>query len=299
MIKNDNIVLSQSISKDLGIYIIDDQVYDVDFCPHKVYRKHITCDYPNISSEPMTYGKYGETHLLGGSAKGSSQWTLPEKNRGGQKAKHKRIDIQIHRMYGYMKALGISWGDFNTQVSLIAKYRDNIWIRGEMDVFPVMVNGRLSIIDTKFTKSVHNNFSSIKEQNIRHSTTSCWASFEDIQKNQPIMYHFLARNFKKTGLNNLIKFLPSDESKYRHLFAQNVDYNDTNFYFFVAGYDVPDISDELRHYEYEWTRGREILLDAMIEHCIIRISDCLKSEWKTNPQDYLCNSCSLKETCLK
>ena len=299
MIKNDNIVISQSITKDLGLFVVDDQVYEMDFCPHKVYRKHILNDYPESSSEPMMYGKYGETHLLGGSAKGSSQWALPEKKRGGRSVKQDRIDIMIQRLYGYMQALGIEWSELNTQVPLIAKYSDHVWIRGEMDIFPVKVNGQVSIVDTKFTKSIDNIFSSIKEDNIRHSTVSCWGAFEDIQKNQPLMYHFLARNFQKTGLDNLIRYNPEKADTYSMLFNQNIDYSDTNFYFLVAGYDVPDISKQLNHYAYEWTTARSRLLDHLMETSIRKIQEGIAQEWNTNPKSHLCRGCALRDTCLK
>lgn len=299
LIKGQNIILSQSIVKELGIYVIDEQLHDVDFCPYRVYRKYISEDYPDVESEPMLYGKYGETHLLGGSAKGTSQWTLPHKKHGGLKEKHKRIDIQIQRLYGYMKAFGISWNENNVQVPLIAKYKDYVWIKGEMDIFPAMVDGKLSIIDTKFTKTVHSIFSSIKEEYIRHSTMSCWGNFDDIYKNQALMYLWLARNFKSTGLENLIKFSPQSEAKYNNLFEQHVDYNNTTFFFFVAGYDVPDISDEIRRFEYEWTDRRRGLFEYMIENALIRIQDCIDAEWKPNPKEHLCNSCALKDQCLK
>lgn len=307
---NNNLLISQSITKDLGLFVVDDQLYEMDFCPLKVRAKFIDENYPyNDESQPMMYGKYGETHLLGGSAKGSSQWTLPEKKRGGISVKQKRIDTQIDRMYGYMRALGVTWNNLNTQVPLLAKYKDNIWLRGEMDVFPTKVNGVLSIIDTKFTKTVHNYFSSVSEKHIRYSTLSCWGSSSDknkshecpsdISKNQPLMYHFLARNFSEIGLNAHIKFHPEYAHKYKYLFSQDFDYNETDFWFFVAGYDVPDISDELRHFDYKWNDRRSVLFRYMIDSAVERIRFCVDNDFKPNPKDHLCSGCALKDVCLK
>jgi hypothetical protein len=290
------------MTKELGLFVIDDQLITVDWCPKRFYHKYIADDYPYTEStgapSPMEIGLYGESHLLGGSARGMTTTDLRLKKNGTKYIDHDRVDIQLQRMYGYMYAMGARWGVHNVQVPLIAKYRDNVWIRGEYDVFPTMFNGELSIIDTKFTKDVENIFSSTSEKNIRHATISCWGDYDNLQKNQALFYHFIARNFKAVGVENMIKYKPDKAAIYQYLFSQKHDYENINFIFMVAGYGVRDLTHQLKHFEYRMDRRRHILFEYLVDMSIERVNDGMKNKFEANKKTHLCKKCEMRNVCL-
>lgn len=297
MIHNGNLIISQSMSKELGILVIDDQVEHVGYCPKRFASKFFYEDYPWSPGEAMVDGLYAETRLLGSSARGQAVHTLPTLQNGDQPVRQERIDIQMHRMDGFMRAHGIDFNEFTTQVRLLAKYKPKVWLRGEMDIFPAEVNGNTSIVDLKTTKDIHNDFFSIAEEYVHFAGSACWGSFPQIVKNQPLFYHFLARQFYETGPDILKRFNPEASDQYDYLFSLGQDYSDINFWFFVAGIGKPDYKDQLAAYEYQWTQARSILLDYVIEASVDRIKEGLYSNFKPKPSPYVCRDCALKTVC--
>lgn len=297
MIKNGNIVISQSMTKELGVFVVDDQIETASFCPYKIYRQYVEDNYPRTPSRAMLDGLYAETILLGSGARGEKTEDLPRKRNGEKGAQQKRIDIQMQRLYGYMFAHGVKISPYNTQVRLIAKYAPGVWLRGEMDIFPTYVDGVPAIVDVKTTKDITSNFASYREKWIRRTTSHCWGAFEMIAKNQPLFYHFLARNFSNTGLDNLIRFNPSQEEKYRQILASGADFDDVSFMFFVAGIGVQDIDMQLNHYEYKLTPHRETLLEALVSESVSRISYSVRNEFKPEGDVNICSGCALKDMC--
>jgi hypothetical protein len=304
MIKNNNLILSQSVTKDLGLYVIDDQLEQVDWCAKKVYHKHVANDYPDTRSSAMEDGLVFETLLLGGGARGQSQSEISLKKNGGRRVLQDRIEIQAHRMYGYMYAKGVEIDQFKTQVPLIAKYANGIWIRGELDLFPVKVNGELAIIDAKSTKDVRSDFFTITMPRMVGCSNSSWGNLDDdgtpktIAKNQPLFYHFLARNFEKTGLDGHIKYKPENADMYSKLFSLNYDYSDISFYWFVAGL-CPDLNHQIKDFKYDMTPMRWALLDNLVNTAVNNIRGAIQNNFKPNPKESLCKSCALKDTCEK
>ena len=290
------------MTKDLGLFVIDDQLYQMEWCPYRFARKHVENDYPwtepSGAPTPMEIGLYGEGLTLGSSAKGQHMTELRRQKNGTKYVAHKRVDVMAQRLYGYLYGLGARWGTYNTQIPLIAKYRDKVWVRGEYDIFPTQFNGDLAIIDTKFTKDVQNIYSSISEKNIRHATIACWGDYDNVQKNQPLIYHYIARNFKAVGVENMCKYKPDKAHIYQELFSQKHDYDKTVFYFVVAGYGVKDLDHQLDHFKYEWNRKREVLFEYLIDAAVRRIDDGIKDNFKPNKKKQLCNKCELREVCF-
>ncbi len=293
MIVKGDLYLSQSMTKELGIFVIDDLVEEVDYCPKRFASKYIHKDYPDEPSLNMLQGSYAEGLILGSSARGQIVNDLPRKKNGDKTVAHKRIDIQANRLYGYMYARGVRLNEFNTQVRLTARYSKHIWLTGELDVFPVLVDGDMSIVDVKTTKNIYSNFFSINEKWIRSSCHHCWGDFSKIAKNQPLFYHFLARNFKKTGLDELIRLNPSQADKYRYLFSVQSDFN-VRFHYMVAGIGTPDIDSQLTSYEYNYVPQ---LLDLVIFSASNKIRESLRDNFKAKPSEALCKSCALKDLC--
>lgn len=296
MIKNNQIILSQSITKDLGLFVIDDQLEHIEWCPKMVYHKHIAEDYEQKTSEVMMHGLYAETILLGSCARGQSVETLPTKKNGEKTVTQERIDVQMQRMFGFLYAKGAVINEYNKQIPLIAKYADGVWIRGEFDMFPTVFDGVPSIIDVKTTKDVYNTFFSYKEDKIRFTTSSCWGDFEHIAKNQPLFYHFLAKAYINTGFDTLCKYNPTKVKEYEYLFHQE-HHDEYNFHFVVAGIGKPNYDDQMAVYTYNMTPHRETLLDMLVSASLERIREGVKSSFKPSPKPFLCKKCGMKEKC--
>lgn len=313
MIKNGNIVISQSTTKELGLFVIDDQLYNMDSCMKRFYHKYVAKDYVYDeivgAPAPMEIGLYGESLTLGGSARGSFTSDLRRKKNGTKYVDQERVEIMAQRMYGYMYAHGARWGFNNTQVPLIAEYKPHIWVKGEYDVFPTKWDGRLATLDTKFTKDVDNFFSSMSEKNIRHSTLSCWGGdkidpsdkhsvAKDLNKAQPLFYHFIARHFERTGLENLMRFNKDKASIYQYLFSQKNDYTDMDFIFVVAGYGKSDMRHQLNHFHYNMNSQRETLFEYLVDSAVEKIRTGMENDFEANPKPHLCKKCSLRDVCL-
>ena len=297
MIKNGHIILSQSITKEAGLFVIDDQVEEVEWCPKRLYHKYIAEDYPRDPTHAMLEGLYGETLLLGSAAHGERQDDLPRKNDGSKRVSQIRIEKQMDRLYGFMYAHGVKLHEHNKQVRLIAKYRPHVWLTGEFDIFPTYIKGQPSIVDVKTTKDVFSDFFSIADRWVRTSCNHCWGNYDRIAKNQPLFYHHIARNFSELTLEQMIRFNEPQKAKYEWLYNQNEDFSDTNFYYFVAGIGKPEIDDQLRMYEYQYNNQREVLLDTLIQAAVGRIKEGLSTDFAAKPNKDICKSCALKNTC--
>ena len=297
MIKNGNIILSQSITKDLGLYVIDDQLEKVDSCYKKVYHKHIAEDYPHSQTESMEGGVVFETLVLGGGAKGQSQTELSLKNNGGKRVLQERIEIQAQRMIGYMYAKCVDFDMLNAQVPLISKYKPHVWLRGEMDIFPTRVDGNLAIIDLKSTKDIYSDFFTITPPRVYSCVNSCWGDADKVAKNQPLFYHYIARNFESTGLDTHVRFNPQSEAKYRHIFNQNNDYSDIEFWYFVAGIGVPKLERQLKTHQYNMDSRRWKVFENLVDTSVAEIREAINSNFKPNRKEHLCKSCAMKDVC--
>jgi len=297
MIHNGNIVMSQSMTKELGVLVVDDQVELAGHCPKRFASKFISEDYPWVPSTNMVDGLYAETKLLGSAARGAAVHSLKPLKSGAQPVRQGRIDAQMHRMDGFMRAHGVRFDQNNTQVRLLAKYAPKIWLTGEMDIFPTQVNSINSIVDLKTTKDIFNDFFSIAEEYVHFSGNACWGSYDQIFKNQPLFYHFLARNFYDTDIDLLKRFNPSSSEKYDYLFSMGEDYSDVDFWFFVAGIGKPDYDDQLAKFEYPWSDHRSVLLHSLVENSIERIQEGMSTDFAAKPSPYVCRDCALKDVC--
>lgn len=295
MIKNNNLILSQSETKELGVLVIDDQVEEIDFCPKRYYHKYIAEDYPRSPTQAMLEGLYAETLLLGSSARGEKVEDLPRKNDGKKRVTQLRIERQMDRLYGYMYAHGVRIKPHNTQIRLIAQYKPHVWIRGEFDLFPTLVDNQLSIVDVKTTKDIYSDFFSIADKWVRTASNHCWGDYDKIVKNQPLFYHYIARNFQDAGMDFLSRFNPDQTEQMEGLLNHN--FTEVDFWFFVAGTGTPNIDEQLGMYEYRYNKEREVLLEALMEEAIRRVKHAMNNDFKASPSESLCRSCALKDLC--
>lgn len=286
------------MSKELGVFVVDERLVLVPFCPYRYYRKFVTNDYPWSPTEPMQNGLYFETRLIGGSAKGQALTTLKRKRNGEMTAVNKRIHTMVDRMGVYMAMNNVSFGPENTQSRLWAKHKYGVLLRGEMDIFPTTVNNHPAIVDIKTTVNVTNSFVSMK--NIRLSSNFCYGNDKYLSKNQPLFYHFIARNYPDVGIDFHKMKNPDSSDQYDFLFSDKAhrwSNDDLSFYLFIAGIGTPKLDNQLKTIEYQWSTKRESLLDEVVEASMTRNDTAMIQSFKPSGHETLCGSCAFKDVC--
>ena len=248
-------IISQSLTKELGLFVIKGQIEEEDVCPALFkYRQE-----NKTSSKAMDYGLYGETLLIGGTAK-NDNIVLPRKKNGDMYVGEKRILKQVDNARAFMEENNIIVAG-NTQVGLSFKHGEHT-IRGTLDIFPTPVNNSpCNIVDVKFAQDIYNDFFTYKKP----STSSyCWGDLDVININQPLFYHALIRNAKKEDHD--------DSLVYKLIFHDSTQrmIQNASFYFFVIGFGKPVFlkNEQIMLHEVKWNKRNEelfyYLLDATI-----------------------------------
>ena len=86
--KEKKLIVSTSLIKDL-MY----NGNEIDYCPNYIYHKYLTDTEVMKPSDAMIKGSFGETILLGSSARGKSTPDLERKRNGEKTIDQERIDI--------------------------------------------------------------------------------------------------------------------------------------------------------------------------------------------------------------
>jgi hypothetical protein len=194
-IKNFELEVSSTLIKDLM-----ENGTEKEYCPNYIYNKWILGKDVFKVSDDMDKGSYGETMLLGGSARGKSMDDLPRLKNSNKSKDQQRIDMQVIRAKQKIAKhnIAIYPGD-NTQV-LIFKEINGVMCRGEFDIFPTpfmkyiydksnnVIDSLLgiAIIDVKFTGNLESTFGP--------NGGGSWGNFELMDHTQAIMYLELVRD---------------------------------------------------------------------------------------------------------
>lgn len=297
-----HILLSSSLTKELGLYVCDDELITTDHCPKLVRAKYID-DEPidDISSEAMLQGKYFETKCLGSGRSGEVTDDLPRLKNGEKSAAHKRIDEQVFKFKKIIAERGMNINIFNTQMKLIAKYKEldlmgekyTVWITGELDVFPTIIDyTKLAIVDLKLTKDVTNEF--FTPSLARQCANGCWGSPQYIAKNQPLFYHFLVRNI---NLKHVLQYNKGDEEKIEAVITDQVMRlaQDATFYYLVFGSKAKTSAEhQYRVVEYKLTHQRELLFEQLVDNATQIYLENDRHGWQANPISEICKRCPIK-----
>ena len=285
--------VSQSTTKELGLYIIDGQLEKGDVCP-ALYNWRQNND---TESKAMTYGKYGETMLIGGGRGGEQTTELPRKKNGDRYIGHVRLDNQIPLAKEFMEEHGMIIGG-NTQVPLFTsklfnKYGVNV--RGELDIFPTPVDDNpCCVVDVKLSQDIYNGFWTPKRPSL---SSYCWGAPDMLNINQPLFYHWLIRNSDK---DELIELYPKYKALYEFMFSNLVQRNIDNalFYFFVIGYGKPVMvkNGQLLLHPVPWNKTNEGLFYYLLEASVERLNEFKDSGFAPKKIDMkTCDKCPIRE----
>ena len=312
-------IISQSLTKSFGYYVVDDMIISQDYCPLQIYHKEILKD-TKIESDAMMIGNYGEYKCLKSvGARGNFITDLPRKNltkkqtnenivrkaegkrliKGAKKIDQIRVDAQIERFSELTSSKQIIINKSNVHIPLISKVSDDIYISGELDIFPTTIMTEaglaLTIIDLKFTADVNNSFFS---ENRISSGYSCYANPRFLIKNQALFYHWLVRNI---NFDIIKEKLPKQYDRIKSTISDNllttIKTHGCGFTLLVLGYkkDITKDSPQYKILHVKWDNKREALFKKLVNLTVKSYKNCLNDGWVTNPKYNLCLKCPVKD----
>jgi len=233
--ENKIIHISQSIIKRL----YDKNQEPILHCPLELYE----CDIKHNFDFPTSYmikGMFGETLLLGSCAKGKKVEDL-EKHKKTHLPLKDEVNIrqQITEANKFIIANQINIiPHYNTQVPVICKVEENVYLVTELDCFPTIIwvkDGlKLCALDLKMSSDINSTWGEY-----------AWRkNFEYMDHCQPDSIYWLMDHI---DIDLCKKTYPEFETKvgYDNIFTQQVINNlhKLVFIYFVIGYDKVDIKD--------------------------------------------------------
>jgi hypothetical protein len=280
--------ISQTMMKDL-LFKGD----EIPYCPQKFYHMWILKDVSIVPSLSMQKGSYGETKLLGGSAKGQFTHDLPRKQNGDKTIDQERIDIQIQRAQRTIleNEIHIISG-INTQV-VLKKIMQGKLVQGELDIFPVIMLDPdypdepdkyvIAFIDVKFTANINSTFGL--------NNRPGWGDYANMDHNQMELYHELVRDIDYE-LNDQL----TEEQK---ILIKKVEGKDIRAYYWLFDFAVPidALSDKFK--EVTWTPIKKNEIQERLRKVISIIEfHNANDDWdRCEPID--CNKCPVPDCIFK
>ena len=258
-------------------------------CPQRIFRQYIIKDSKTKPTEPMVNGSYFETMGLGSGIRGQMTLNLPTTLKGKKTAANLKIDIQVLRFKAFLKENGIKIiTNFNTQIKIYKKYKEHIYISGEIDVFPFSLDGQLYMADLKLTGNVDSTFG-----------YAPWGDPSMLDFIQPDIYLNLVKDidFK---LND--HFNPGNHLRdIVETIKEPLDAGACGFVYWVYGYSCKNeemaLSQQVKtNIERELTDQKQIELKERIDSAINDLKHMRDSEWPTKPDNKECKNCSLNIT---
>ena len=239
-----------------------------NYCPRYAMEAVIGRHYKKPPTDSMLAGSYFETLVLGSGAKGEITLDLPRKKispkaerewlaegknlkdlKGEKTIDQLRIEIQAERCKQRAYQLGVDINPIVTQVPLIKHLWDNIFLIGELDIFPALVSTErgkiLAIIDLKLTSNVHSRWGDF-----------CWGAPEFMDHTQAYQYLELVRDIDITLNPHIAPIL----EKFPYLIQQGSD-GDIGFNYWVFGYQKEPLEEQENlniWVEYDALKQREL-----------------------------------------
>ena len=257
------------------------------FCPKKVFRVCIKKDLDH-KSLAMLQGNYFETLCLGSGRDGEKTTDLPRKRNGEKTITQIRIETQSRKFHELAQVHQIIVTEANVQVSIRKKLADNIYLTGNLDLYPVALLDPelgyvMAIIDTKLTKTLHNSFGHY-----------CWAIPQQIDDLQAQIYMLIIEDIDFDINPHLNKELFEVASKH----AKN-----TSFYYWVFshfegkvnGKYVP-LENAFFPVERSELKRAELMETLRKSYKVVKYYN--ERGWdKTFPSKENCTHCPLRDSC--
>lgn len=233
---------------------------EIDYCPNYIYHKYLLNEKVMEPSKAMMKGSFGETVLLGGSARGQSTPDLPRKRNGTKTIDQERIESQCLNAENIAKLRNINIiKGVNTQVLLFKKVKlqngrdeaKEITFRGELDLFPTTFindDGELEvvIIDIKFTQNIVTPKDFLTGE-------AMWGNFQEMDDTQGVSYLYLIKDID-WSINTHIS------TELRKLIEQLTD-RKVSFYFWVFDYKrkIEEIENKFFEVKYNPMKEKEFM----------------------------------------
>ena len=158
-----------------------------DICPKKIKEMVVDGKY-DLSSDAIQRGNFFETQCIGSSRDGERTDHLPLKKNGEKSIVQVRLEKQVKKFHEYCKKYGIVLTKSNTQIKIVKKLSEGVYIRGHPDICPVAVEDpqlgpTLAIIDLKLAKNTRTTWGEY-----------CWGEYHRYDDIQAQMYMFLCED---------------------------------------------------------------------------------------------------------
>jgi hypothetical protein len=268
-----------------------------EFCLRRLYITSIAKTMREPSSDPMLFGRYFESQVLGSSAGGEKVNDLPRKKltkkalqenavrkaegkkplKGEKYTHHLRIDEQIQRFKALQHKYKVMVNKLNVQVPLMTLWDQDpdVMLACELDIFPttVLLDDKLeaAVIDLKITADIHNTFGEF-----------CYGAPEYLDLIQAKMYHYIVRNATEKVNPILSELLTPSIRKL-------IDDNRFLFLLWIFNYKKAELDDKFIKVKWDKTKADE--LNESIRKTIAILEDGEAQDWPTNPDYAHCKKC--------
>ena len=273
---------------------------EIPHCPLQFMEIKVLRNFKRIETLSEMCGCYFETLCLGSSAGGRTTLDLPRKTltqkayremiakgipeneiMGGKTIDQERIEQQAMRFPQRCNDLKITINSENTQVPILKHLWDNVYLAGELDIWPTLIltpeGLTWTIIDLKLTGDVYNRWGDF-----------CWGSPELMDHTQGHVYHELIRDID-LNLNPHLK--PMYESMpYVFDKANNKEFA---FYYWVWGYKKEPLHMQeksnirVRYGDLE----RKELMESIRKYVVLVNHYAMMPEIPTTPCYHFCHNC--------
>lgn len=148
------LIISQSLLKQLA-----NQWEDLHPCPRRIFHVYIKKDYSMKPTNSMLNGSFFETLALGSGRQGHQTLEIPKGKKGQMLADEIKIRHQVSRFQQEMRNKEIEIiPNYNTQIKIYKHYFKNVFLSGELDMFPFVHDHGLFAYDLKLTGNVNSTF---------------------------------------------------------------------------------------------------------------------------------------------
>jgi hypothetical protein len=298
--KKNQIIISQSLIKK----VIDKNGNDIPLCPHQLYKNYLADDkIKPLATIPMKYGNYGESLILGATAK-DEEISLPTLNNGKKPIDQIRIEQQALEYFPrHAMELGISViKNTNVQIPIYKEYGGLI-IRGVIDLFPTPIieesGYRLAVIDIKLTGDVNNTHGDF-----------CWGNPQWMDHIQADLYQWILADI---DVDLCKRMDPEFDVRvgYDSIFTPHIlnllKARLFSFYYIVMGYQKSNLKEQFIKIKKEFFERPDYVflekeLKERIRKTIARLAMLNQQGWKPEPEYNRCKNCSVSKlnggTCI-
>ena len=266
-------------------------------CPKNIFETEIEPVVEVPPTLPMLGGSYFETLTLGSGRGGHKTLDMPRKKLTAKQERENRVriekgeepllgtkmisQIRIEEQAERFKILQaqrqIMITEYNTQVPIMKQWSEDVFLRGELDIFPTPILGRdglqIAVIDLKLTGDIDNDYGDF-----------CWGDPTRMDHIQAQMYHYLVRDIDfslNQGLEEIVT------QPVTNMIADN----NILFLYWVFSYGSGDLRDKF--VRYDWDSNKEAELKESIRKTIALIEEYESEGWPAKPEYERCSKCPL------